>query len=189
MSDTPPYTDEELARRAARGDPDAAEALVLRYEQRLYGLIVRILGRPGPEAENLFQETWLHAMRALSDFDPGRRFSTWLFQIAVNQCRDRWRREATEKKARPALEAGAGSAAADGQDMALEKKEDILKLRSFIEHLPHDQREVLVLRYYHQLSEKEVAEIVGCPAGTVKSRMHHAIQKLRRQYREAEDPV
>lgn len=189
MSDPPPYTDEELARRAARGDPDAAEALVLRYKQRLYGLIVRMLGGPGPEAENLFQETWLHAVRALNDFDPGRRFSTWLFQIAVNQCRDKWRREGTEKKARPALEAEAGSAADDSQDVALEKKEDILKLRSFIEHLPPDQREVLVLRYYHHLSEKKVAEIVGCPAGTVKSRMHHAIRKLRRQYKNSEDPI
>jgi len=189
MSDPSPYTDEELARRAAGGNPDAAEALVLRYEQRLYGLIVRVLGGPGPEAENLFQETWLHAVRALKDFDPGRRFSTWLFQIAVNLYRDRRRRVVTEKKALPEIEAVTGSAAAERQDVALEKKEAIFQLYSFIERLPPDQREVLILRYYHHLSEKEVAEIVGCPAGTVKSRMHHAIRKLRQQYRDAEEQI
>ena len=187
MSNLSTVTDEELARRAAGGDPDAAEALVLRYEQRLYGLIVRALHGPGPDAENLFQETWLHAMRAIKDFDPKRKFSTWLFRIALNLCRDRWRRESTEKRALPDLEAEADSTPTQRQDTALERKEAVHRLRSFIRRLPSDQREVLILRYYNQLSEREVADIVGIPTGTVKSRMYHAIRKLRRQYRDVEE--
>jgi len=98
-----------------------------------------------------------------------RRFSTWLFQIALNLCRD-WHRKA---RADPVDPADIDRIAADGAatDAAIDA-------RRLLAALPEPQREVVVLRYLHDLGEDEVAEILGCPRGTVKSRLHHALRKL-----------
>src|SRR2546428_726643 len=82
-------TDEELIAAVASGDGRRLEELCRRWERPLYQLIARHTG--GRDVEDLYQETWLRVVRAARRFDPGRRFSTWLFQIAVNLCRD-WRR-------------------------------------------------------------------------------------------------
>src|SRR5436305_3704339 len=87
-------TDEELIGRVGVGDQDALAELCRRYERPLYRFLHRHTG--GRDVEDLYQETWLRAVRAATRFDPSRRFSTWLFQIAVNLCRDRWRRATPE---------------------------------------------------------------------------------------------
>jgi len=148
-----------------------------RYQAPLYGFLRRRVGDAW--ADDLFQESWLRVSRSRQRFDPRRRFSTWLFQIANNLCRDRWRREAVERRtlegvrreAREApLEADAAGALSLRQEMATR-----------IAALPERLREVLVLRYYQELSEKEAAQVLGIPRGTVKSRLHAALGALRRQ--------
>jgi RNA polymerase sigma-70 factor (ECF subfamily) len=88
-------TDEELIAAVASGDGRGLEELCRRWERPLYQLIARHTG--GRDVEDLYQETWLRVVRAARRFDPGRRFSTWLFQIAVNLCRDWHRRPPPEK--------------------------------------------------------------------------------------------
>lgn len=159
-------TDEALAARLADGDELALRELLRRYQQPLARFLHRQTA--GRDVEDLYQETWLRIVRHADRFDPARRFSTWIFQIAVNLCRDWQRRPPPEP--RP-LEDEAGTAGLERSDAAL----DALQL---LGQLPAAQREVVVLRYYHDMSEDEVATILDIPKGTVKSRMHQAIARL-----------
>src|SRR5437899_7367288 len=102
-------TDEELIAAVASGDGRGLEELCRRWERPLYQLIARHTG--GRDVEDLYQETWLRVVRAARRFDPARRFSTWLFQIAVNLCRD-WNRRPPPEPVDPAdAEARAGAPA------------------------------------------------------------------------------
>ena len=166
-------SDEALMRRVQCGETPAFTELFTRYRSRLYGFLVRRVGDSA--ADDLFQETWLRVVRARERFDPGRRFSTWLFQIANNLCRDRGRRRAVKGKAEDAMrEAGRSDprARAPSPDVSLD-------VRRRIAELPERLQEVLLLRYFEQMTETEIAEAVGIPTGTVKSRLHAAIRSLR----------
>lgn len=171
-------------RALAAGDEQALAALLARYERPLASFISRQTG--GIDVDDVYQETWMRVVRHCDRFDPERRFSTWLFQIAVNLCRDQARRAGREvvdhEAAVRTAEAGGardggpsrgGSSFAPGSDARIDA--DRLLAR-----LPAEQREVLVLRYYHDFSEGRIAEIVGCPRGTVKSRIHNALARLSR---------
>lgn len=168
--------DEGLMVRVQHGDARALEALVGRYDRRLLGF----LGRRGPagRAEDLFQETWLRVVRSAAAFDPSRRFSTWLFQIANNLCRDLARRHAVETRG---ADAGGALPAALHGGAARVPVDVKLDVRRRLEALPDRLREVLVLRYFEGLSEPEIATVAGVPAGTVKSRLHAAVKALRGQ--------
>jgi RNA polymerase sigma-70 factor (ECF subfamily) len=160
-------TDEDLIAAVASGDGRALETLCRRYERPLYQFIHRHTG--GRDVEDLHQETWLRVVRAARRFDPHRRFSTWLFQIAVNLCRD-WHRRPPAEPVDPA-DADAMPANPSSPDAALDA-------RRLLAALPEAQRSAVILRYYHDLAEDEVAAILGCPRGTVKSRLHHAMRRL-----------
>jgi RNA polymerase sigma-70 factor (ECF subfamily) len=160
--------DEELVGRLARGEEAALAELLRRWERPLSAFLHRHTG--GRDVDDLYQETWMRVVRHAGRFDRGKRFSTWLFQIAVNLCRDWHRRRGTE----PLV--GEGGEAASVSSMA--RTEAGLDAARLLARLPEPQREVVMLRYYHDLGEEEVAEILGCPRGTVKSRMHNALARL-----------
>jgi RNA polymerase sigma-70 factor (ECF subfamily) len=165
------------------GDGDAFELLVQRYRQRLFAFLLRRASASG--TEDLFQETWLRVVRARQSFDPSRRFSTWLFQIANNLCRDGARRSAVEAREQKRLQSGA-DLRGGSESTALDAK---LEARQRLARLPERLREVLVLRFFEDLGEREIAEIVGIPQGTVKSRLHAAVRALRGTPEEDEDDV
>jgi RNA polymerase sigma-70 factor (ECF subfamily) len=160
-------SDADLVVQVAGGDEAALRELLRRYERPLSSFIYRHTA--GRDVQDIFQETWLRVVRQAARFDAAARFSTWLFQIAINLCRD-WHRRQRDTEALDEQFASERDEAAD-----TERRLDTLRL---LARLPEDQREVLILRFFHDLSEKEVAELVGCPLGTVKSRMHHALAKL-----------
>lgn len=163
-------SDEDLMARVAAGDATAFTELCRRYERPLYRFLVRHTGET--DAEDLYQESWLHVVRAASRFDPGRRFSTWLFQIAVNVARDAHRKRRPEARDPAVLEEVVGDS------RGLDAAEAGIDARTLLAALPEAQRTVLILRYYHDMSETDVAAIVGCPPGTVKSRLHQAMRTL-----------
>jgi RNA polymerase sigma-70 factor (ECF subfamily) len=160
-------TDEQLVRRVADGDEAALHELLRRYQGPLSSFLYRHTG--GGEVDDLYQETWLRVVKNAGSFDSTKRFSTWLFQIAVNLCRD-WYRH------RRVAESNAESLATES--IGVEHIEAALDAATLLATLSEDHREVLILRYYHDLTEEEVAEILDCPRGTVKSRMHHALARL-----------
>jgi len=160
-------TDEELVGRLARGEESALAELLRRHERSLSSFLYRRTG--GRDVEDLYQETWVRVLRHARDFDTSRRFSTWLYQIALNLARD-WHR-------RPPPEAHETDAAA-AESPELARAEAGLDAARLLERLPEAQRDVVILRFYHDLSEEQVAEILDCPKGTVKSRLHHALARL-----------
>jgi RNA polymerase sigma-70 factor (ECF subfamily) len=166
-------TDEELAGELARGEEPALRELLRRYERPLSSFLYRQTG--GRDVEDLYQETWLRVVRHIRRFDPTRRFSTWLFQIAVNLCRD-WHRRAPPDVAPLGDEEAAPA--------ELGRREAALDAAALLARLPEAQRAVVILRYYHDLTEEEVAAILDCPKGTVKSRLHQALARLAAVVRE-----
>jgi RNA polymerase sigma-70 factor (ECF subfamily) len=160
-------SDEELVGRLAAGDESAMRDLLVRYERGLSSFLHRNNG--GRDVEDLYQETWLRVVRGAAGFDRSKRFSTWMFQIAVNLCRD-WRRRRPPEPA-PFVDEPAVSA-----EMA--RAEAAVDVQRLLAALPAEQREVLILRYYHDMTEEQAAEVLGCPRGTVKSRTHGALARL-----------
>ena len=163
-------TDEELMRAVAGGDPGAFDTLCRRWERPLHAFLAR--AGAGRDVDDLYQDTWLRVVRAAPRFDPRKRFSTWLFQIALNRCRD-WHRRPPPTPVDPASLAPH----AHGRDTSA-ATEAGLDARRLLATLPAAQREVVVLRLHHGFGEAETAEILGCPPGTVKSRLHYALARL-----------
>jgi RNA polymerase sigma-70 factor (ECF subfamily) len=158
-------TDESLVGQVAAGDEAALRALMRRWERPLAHVIHRHTG--GRDVEDLYQETWWRVVRGAPQFDAQRRFSTWLFQIAINCCRDWYRRRPPD-----GIAAGEPSAPPDGRaDAALD-------VAGLLRRLAEPQREVVVLRYLRGMNEEEMASVLGIPRGTVKSRLHHALAQL-----------
>jgi RNA polymerase sigma-70 factor (ECF subfamily) len=167
-------SDESLMCRLQAGDESALTELFQRYRSRLYGFLVR---RVGDAADDVFQDTWMRVARAADRFDPRRRFSTWLFQIANNLCRDLGRRRAVRNKARQELLEQGRTPPRD----AMPRPDLRIEVTERIGLLPDRLQEVVLLRYYQQMTEREIADVVGIPTGTVKSRLHAAIRALRAQ--------
>lgn len=160
-------TDEDLVGRLARGEESALAELLRRYERPLSSFLYRHTG--GRDVEDLYQETWLRVVRHAARFDVERRFSTWLYQIALNLARD-WHR-------RPPPEASDAEPAGE-VSLELARAEAGIDAARLLRDLSEAQREVVILRFYHDLSEEQVAEILAIPRGTVKSRLHHALARL-----------
>lgn len=171
-------SDEELMLAIGRGDGAAFDALYGRFRRRLYNFILRYV-QDEALAEDLFQEAFLRLLQAAPRWHPNARLSTWLYRVALNLCIDHSRKRREE-----ALPDEVAEAVADGEpgpQATLQAAETAAWLKAKVAGLPAEQRAVLLLRVYEGLDERQVAEIVGCPVGTVKSRLHHALRKLRLQ--------
>jgi RNA polymerase sigma-70 factor, ECF subfamily len=168
-------SDADLVRAVGEGDGAALAELCTRWERPLYRFLHR--SGTGDDADDLFQETWIRVVRGARRFDPERRFSTWLFQIALNLTRDLGRR-----RARTDPDAAAEPVDAEGSD----RIERAIDARRLLDALPEAQREVVVLRMFADLGEDECAQILGCPRGTVKSRFHIAVKRLAERARGGE---
>ena len=179
-----PSTDEELVARSIRGDTDSFNELILRWERPIYALAYRTIGRE-EDARDVCQETFLRAFRALPAFRGQAKFSSWLYRIALNLCRD-WQRR--ERRA-PVVQAPEG---VDLRDLAVaaEPSESIEELvarkdlsrvvERLIGDLPDEQRTAVILKEYHGLTFQEIADLVGCPLSTVKTRVYQGLSVLRR---------
>jgi RNA polymerase sigma-70 factor (ECF subfamily) len=188
-----PARDAELAAQARAGVRAAFDELVVRHQDRVYNMALRMLGHPD-DALDLAQEVFLSAYRALPAFEGKSSFSTWLYRVTVNRCRDELRRRATVKHTRPrSLSAAAGPDDPPGDppahapspaELAVARESEALVARAIAE-LPADARETLVLRDVEGLAYEEIAEILDVPVGTVRSRLHRARSLVRERLREA----
>jgi RNA polymerase sigma-70 factor (ECF subfamily) len=179
------WTDEELVARSIRGDHDSFNELILRWERPIYALAYRTIGRE-EDARDVCQETFLRAFRALPGFRGQAKFSSWLYRIALNLCRDWVRRE----RRAPVVQAPEG---VDLLDLAAnaepsESIEDLVArkdLARVVERamalLPEEQRTAIVLKEYHGLTFQEIADLVGCQLSTVKTRLYQGLTVLRRE--------
>jgi RNA polymerase sigma-70 factor (ECF subfamily) len=183
-------SDEELMLRYRDGDKAAFETLYERYEKPLFDFIYRMVMNDS-DTENLFQETFHRVVRSRKKYQASAQFKTWLFQIAMNLCRDRMRR----MKHRSHL--SLNSPVASQNDGCLELQElisdpapDVAKsveageleslVKGAVASLPEDEHLVVILKEYEGLKFSEIAEIMNCPVGTLKSVNHRAQERLRK---------
>ena len=170
-------SDEELMAAVARGEERALGALVERHAVRLHAFLVRAAGTRD-DADDLLQDTWIRVARGAPTFDPRRRARPWLYGIAANLARDHHRRRSVR------LRAAHEERNAPAPERAVFRPLERIDLRDRLGRLPDRLREVLMLRFYADLDEAEMAEALGIPKGTVKSRLHGAIRELRRGWEE-----
>jgi RNA polymerase sigma-70 factor (ECF subfamily) len=166
-----------LLARLRAGDPRAFEALVIGYQHRVFGVALRMLGSRA-EAEEIAQEVFLRAHRALADFRGEARLGTWLYGIASRLCLNRLaspdRRLARGDVALADVAAGTPDAAAQAERAELDAA-----LHAAIAELPEERRLVLVLRDVEGLSYEQIAEALALDPGTVRSRLHRARMQLK----------
>ena len=178
------WTDEELVARSVGGDTESFNQLMRRWEKPIYALAYRVLGRED-DARDVCQEAFLRAFRALPRFRGEAKFSSWLYRIALNLCRDWIRRErraplvpmpdgvditqyAAERRTTASVEELAATAEMSrGVEAAMER-------------LPEEQRTAIILKEYHGLTFQEIADLMGCPLSTVKTRLYQGLAQLRR---------
>jgi RNA polymerase sigma-70 factor (ECF subfamily) len=182
---------EALIRRCQRGDALAIEVLIRRYQNYVYRLCVLVM-RNEQDAEDMTQETFIRAFRALPRFEirQGTSFEAWLYRIAVNACRSRMRRKWYQVLPWPEP-APQMVAEPEGQpEHQLLRGEQRDRILDAIDCLGEKHRLVVILRYYAGLTNEEIARTLGIPSGTVRSRLHIARQRLRGLLaREEEDLV
>lgn len=174
-------SDEELVEACQAGEASAFDVLVARWEDRIRGAAFRFLGSE-EEARDVAQEAFLKAYRALDGFKREARFSSWLYQIATNLCRDRlrWRKaratvslEALEETGPVMVETRPGA-----HERLLER--DLARaVRRAIDTLPEEQREVVILKEYQELTFLEIAQALDVPVSTVKTRLYRGLGQLR----------
>ena len=176
-------TDEELVVLSTAGDTDSFNQLVVRWERPIFALAYRVIGRE-EDAKDVCQETFLRAFRALKGFRGQAKFSSWLYRIALNLCRDWVRRERRTPMVTP-LDADTEPAPLNG---SLETAEELVVRRDLgrvitraMTALSEEQRTTIVLKEYHGLTFQEIADLQGCPLSTVKTRLYQGLSVLRRQ--------
>jgi RNA polymerase sigma-70 factor (ECF subfamily) len=178
-------TDEELVARSIGGDMESFNQLVLRWERPIYALAYRVIGRE-EDARDVCQETFLRAFRSIQGFRGQAKFSSWLYRIALNLCRDWIRRE----RRSPTVQTPEGVdvielAAEQGPSESIEdlvSRRDVGRLvASAMSALSEDQRTAIILKEYQGLTFQEIADLLGCPLSTVKTRLYQGLTVLRRE--------
>ncbi len=165
----------ELVRRAQKGDPEALEKLVAHYDRYVFGVALLTLGDRS-EAQDAAQEALIKAMRGLKGFKGDSTFDTWLYRVTVNTCRDFQRRRARQRET--PLEGAPPDMLAGGPLQATLDHERRQAIWKAVQALDPALREVVVLRYYLDMSGAEIAEVTGAPPGTVYWRLHQAREAL-----------
>ena len=179
-------TDEQAMWRVQmEGDPQAFALLMERWHDRIHGLCARMLSNVHT-AEDIAQEVFARIFEKRKDYNPEKRFSTWLWRIAVNRCYDELRK--LQRRQEFSIEPDEdGHALLPDQlienvspDQHAAQNEEAEVIRQALAQLPDIYRSVLVLRHYHGLKLREVAEVLDVPEGTVNSRMAEALSQLGR---------
>lgn len=183
-------SDEELVKAFLDGDDGAFEELVNRYESTIYSMAYRMLGDRS-EASDVCQEVFLLLLRKLHSFRGEAKFSTWLYRVTLNACRDHARRNRqhlslSESPAEdlPELEERLADTKSDSPDDEVERVEVRKVVQEAIARMPFKFREVIYLHDIRGFDYKEVAEILDISLGTVKSRLNRARNRLARELRD-----
>jgi RNA polymerase sigma-70 factor (ECF subfamily) len=193
----PPQIEPEIlaawVTRCRNGDSAAFELLFEAFRGPIYSYLARTTG-DRHLAEDFLQDVFLRLVENIGRYEESGRFEAWLFRIAANRVRD-WARRRTSSewvggmtgRGEDSDEPSVLDRAVDQPvDEGLVRRDELARLETAMSHLEREEREVLALRHYSELSFREIAEISGCPLGTVLARSHRALQKLRHEMETAE---
>jgi RNA polymerase sigma-70 factor (ECF subfamily) len=178
-------TDEELVARSRDGDVDSFNQLILRWERPIYALAYRVIGRE-EDARDVCQETFLRAYRALPGFKGQAKFSSWVYRIALNLCRDWIRRQRRAPVVQlpedvDPMDLAADSGPVESIETLVARRELSGLVEEAMTHLSEEQRTAIILKEYHGMTFQEIADLQGCPLSTVKTRLYQGLSVLRKQ--------
>ncbi len=178
---------DEAVRRFLEGDDEAFTLLVRLWESKVYNIAWRFLGNR-EDAQDVVQETFLSVFRSIRALREPRSFSTWLYRIALNHCRARWRSQSSDlslDEPAPGLQ-GNGTNLPPGR-ISGRQEQDALEtvdlIRKALAGLSEDHRSAIILKEYVGLSLEEIAAVMGCPLSTAKSRLYHGLRGVQRNLR------
>jgi RNA polymerase sigma-70 factor (ECF subfamily) len=182
-------TDEELVARSIGGDLDSFNQLVLRWERPIFALAYRVIGRE-EDARDVAQEAFLRAFRALGGFKGQAKFSSWLYRITLNLCRDWMRRErrtpiAQAPEGVDLIELAGETTPSESIEELVGRKQLGRAVEKAMKLLPEEQRTAIILKEYHGLTFQEIADMLDCPLSTVKTRLYQGLSVLRKQLKAA----
>jgi RNA polymerase sigma-70 factor, ECF subfamily len=182
-------SDEELVTLSQGGDLDSFNQLVLRWERPIYALAYRVIGRE-EDARDVAQETFLRAFRALKGFKGQAKFSSWLYRITLNLCRDWIRKErraplAQTPEGMDLVELAGEATPHETIEELVGRKELGRAVSKAMALLPEEQRTAIILKEYHGLTFQEIAELLDCPLSTVKTRLYQGLSVVRKQLHQA----
>jgi RNA polymerase sigma-70 factor (ECF subfamily) len=177
-------SDEELVARSRGGDLDSFNQLILRWERPIYALAYRVIGRE-EDARDVCQEAFMRAYRALPGFKGEAKFSSWLYRITLNLCRDWIRRQRRAPvmqmpEETDLLDAQAAAEPSESIEDLVARRELTAVVEQAMAQLPAEQRTAIVLKEYHGMTFQEIADLQGCPLSTVKTRLYQGLSVLRR---------
>ncbi|MCK5879521.1 MAG: sigma-70 family RNA polymerase sigma factor [Holophagae bacterium] len=179
-------SDAAIIQRCQNGELNQLEVLVDAYGRRLYGLCCK-LTETVPDADDLYQDTWVRVMDNIHRFDIRHRFLPWLFTICLNRYRDKYRQRKRWKKRLISANGGPGETgplqramdSRPGADQQLAATEELKRLRYAVTRLDDTIRIPLLLYYYRDFGLAEIAIMIGVPEGTIKSRLARARKLLK----------
>jgi RNA polymerase sigma-70 factor (ECF subfamily) len=169
-----------LISRSREGDAAAVETLVHTYREPIFRLAISLLDDPA-EADEATQDAFVAAIDRLHTFRGEASFTTWLYAIALNVCRGRLRKRRGRERLLGVLQSlfRAERDSVEPPEQAVIQRETGAALRQAIDTLDERQREVIILRYYHELRLEDIAQIAGVSDRTIRNRLHSAHERLR----------
>jgi RNA polymerase sigma-70 factor (ECF subfamily) len=180
-----PSSDEILVAKCQKGDKQAFELLIKKYQRRIFHLIYRLTQDPAV-VETIAQEVFLKAYRSISSFRGSSRFYTWLYRIAVNTSLSHIKKEAALESRERTVEYDLQASNLQAESMKPEDPEELFLRKEFFKHLldslrrlPEELRTALVLREFSGMNYEEIAEVMQIPLGTVRSRIFRGRARLR----------
>jgi len=182
MSTKSSIQDALLVLRCQQGETKAFAALVDRWQERLLGHAARLIDDRSA-AGDIVQETWIAVIKGLSKLDDAEAFGKWVFRIMTNKCSDWGRKQQRDRRLKDRLTQDKDQS--ENAPTASNQRFD--SVQQAMDILPAEQRSLLALYYIEEFSVAEIADIVGVPQGTVKSRLFHARNRLRRLLEETND--
>lgn len=181
------FRDEQLVVLLGQGDTDAFDELYERYSSRLYSFFLRMLNKETGRAEDAVQEIFLKLIERPAMFDADRNFSSWIFSIAYNMCKNEYKHESVKAGVHKEIKRE-GKSQGSGLFQNIPDKLDRKKFRETLEKelllLSEEKRSAFLLKYQEHKSIREIADIQQCSEGTVKSRIFYASRHLARQLAE-----
>ena len=177
-------TDEELVARAQGGDIESFNQLIVRWERPIYALAYRVIGKE-EDARDVCQDAFLRAYRALPGFKGQAKFSSWLYRIALNLCRDWIRRQRRAPVSQlpedmDAIELASEKGPVESIEDLVARRELSAIVEEAMSELSEEQRTAIILKEYHGMTFQEIADMQGCPLSTVKTRLYQGLTVLRR---------
>ncbi|MTI96290.1 MAG: sigma-70 family RNA polymerase sigma factor [Firmicutes bacterium] len=175
-----------MIRRCQTGQLKMLEVLIQRYKDPLYHFCLHLC-KGKSAADDLFQDTWVRVLANIQRLDPDRPFKTWLFTVAANLYKDRWRKRkrwlemVKDYHIADVLEQQLANLVADtpAPDQDILDYEQASELRRCLETLSDNLRIPVILYYFQELTVQEISQVLGIPPGTVKTRLHSARGKLK----------